>query len=155
MKLFYQYLLAEEMNNRQLFLLWENTKGDKKAKLNCLVKEVTQYFRIDAALMPDVTSEIENYLHNICKYFSQLWKRHNRTFVKVLEKNADYFEKQFCLLQHILNNFPSSSNATHKSIKPFSETSDCVKRRRTAELRSAHNADELTYAAMMSLRSSK
>lgn len=114
---------------------------------------LTQHIMIRYALddVGNIRSEIHNQVYNLSKYFKKLWEKYNRKEDRVIK--LDYLNKDYVLPQSVLIQLPSTSSGERGRKKhSFSESSDCVKRRKTAELRTEHTADELSFASSMKLR---
>lgn len=119
-----------------------------KVKADYLALEIMNHFSFDEA--GDVRSEILKCSLNLSKYFKKLWKKYSRVEAEVLK--LKYFDQYFELPQSVLTLLPSTSKGVRGRKKlAFSESSDCVKRRKTSEIRSKHNADELSFATSMKL----
>ena len=143
---------TEQINYLTLFSKWR--EADETNKKQSVLQEVLRYFQLNIANIPDASHELETYVSGICKYFKRLWERHNRTLSKVLKHNSEYFEREFRLPSEIVSKLPQTFHGKGRKTKPFNESSECVKRRKTASLRSNYEMVELAYAAQMSLRSS-
>lgn len=127
--------------------------ADGPAKVDNVVREVLECYKIDVTRYPDILMDIRTCMANICKYFKKRWVKHNRTSSQVLKCHAEYFDSTFCLPEGIIYKIRSTSNFQSRKSKPFGEVAECTKRRRTEELRSNYTTEELAYAAQMSLRS--
>lgn len=100
----------------------------------------------------DVKSDIQKCAYNLSKYFKTLWEKHNRKENVLLKR--DYFQQVFVLPHSVIIQMPSTSSGERgRKELPFSRSSDCVKRRKTTDLRQEHEVDELTFASVMKLRS--
>lgn len=138
-----------ELKNCDLFLVWRSVHGDLKLKADLITQEIMVHYALDD--IENTRSEIEKCAYNLSKYFSKLWEKYHRKEKSVLKH--EYFSKVFVLPQSVVIKLPSTSSEERGRKKlPFSESSDCVKRRKTAQLRTEHSADELTFASVMKLR---
>lgn len=141
-----------EIDKQKLYFIWKNCEGDQKHKANAVCGEVFSYYGILPENMEDVASEVRDFVSSTCKYFQKLWLKHYRTDLRVF--NTEYFHSPFKLPSHIVNQIPSSSTGVKRGRKllTFEESSEAVKRRKTADLRAQFQTAELAYATQMKLR---
>lgn len=141
--------VTDEFKYRDLFWLWGSVEGDHKLKSDMMTNAIMIRYALDD--VGDIRTEVHKCAYNLCTYFKKLWEKCNRKKEQVLK--LPYFEKQFVLPQSVLIQLPSTSSGERGRKKiSFRESSDCVKRRKTVELRTEHDADELAFASAMKLR---
>lgn len=111
-------------------------------------QEVYKAYNIDESDLN--RDDVEKALLPIGKYFKKLYRKFHRSETKMIKCNIRYFEKPFNLPTLLLSELPSTSRG--RTTTPFRDSSDAVKRRKTAYLRRGHSVSNLTYATQMKLR---
>ncbi|KAF2902157.1 hypothetical protein ILUMI_04032 [Ignelater luminosus] len=92
---------------------------------------------------------VNQIIRNFTSQFKQKWNESNRTYQKFVNRNESWLNAtiKFPLYNELLEKKRGRERLL------FDEASDCSKRMRTLQLRQNYSADELSYAAQMSLRS--
>lgn len=146
------YAAIGKIDRHRLFSVWHETEGSLNLKSAQIAEEIMKFYSIDQSLA-DVRSSIDKIAYEMSKQFAKLWRKYFRNKDRVLNE-AVCLAKPFVLSQSILKQLPPPTSAAGRGRKqlPFSECTETVKRRKTADVRAGHSGDMLAFASSMKLR---
>lgn len=133
-----------------MFQIWKETKGSAKDKIEGMSREIRTMYNINDDESCLSRHDIETSLLPISKYFAKLYHKFHRCENIMMNSHIHYFEKPFKLPSLLLSKLPSTSSGRRPI--PFQNSSDALKRRKTARLRQDHCVSKLAFATQMKLR---
>lgn len=117
-------------------------------------KQIYETIKHQQTLEGMKAAAISFFPRNMSNEFQVFWRSFTRKFLQS-QRKRDRFEKDHvCWLEDYAILPSSDLSQTGRQAKGFDECSDRSKRRRTEEIRSNYSANQLCYAAQMSMRAS-